>query len=97
MRHGHVDAGEPVDPFDERGAVYRGAEVHHRARPERAVMEHVRIRDRQNDARGAGSQPGIEDILEIHGADAAGRVGLCAHAVVGRHDERRAHPIHRRE
>ncbi len=68
-------------------------EVHHRAGAERAVVQDVRIGDRQDDARFARAQPAIQYILQKDHARPSIRIGLGAHAVIGGHHERRAQSI----
>jgi hypothetical protein len=92
-RDRHVDPGERLNAPGERGRAVRSRQVHHRARSERAVMEDVRIRDREHDARRVCAQPAIEHVLHEDRPELSGRVGLRAHPVVRRDDHPRAQPI----
>ena len=78
----HIDALDGFQPRDGRLDV-RVRQIDRRPRPERAVMHHVRIGDRQDDARRALAEPLVGQRLQVDDVRLLVRQMLVVHAVIG--------------
>ena len=82
-RENELDPGNRGDAPQRVVAHRRHRQIHGGVRPERTMMNDIRIGNRQDDARGAGAVPRIERILQEHDVGTAERVGLRIHSVIG--------------